>query len=115
MSRFSEFEALSPEIRKGLRSRVLLRRLVVFLCVGFVVLLLGSMAFQAQMTGMLTYLAVGAWVVVFFSVLTLLFGPCPRCQQRFSERSLVNLVFFPSPTAFTSACASCGVPLSRAG
>ena len=115
MSRFYELEVLSAEVRRGLRSRIFLRRLVVVLSIGFVVLLLGTIAVPTHMAKPIPYLLVGAWVAVFFGVITLLFEPCPRCGQRFSESSILNLIFFPSPTAFTSSCASCGVPLSKAG
>ena len=114
MRQFSEWETLKPEALQGLRSRVVLRRLTVVLVVAFVALLFGSMALPAHAAGVVSLLAAGVFVGVAFSVLTLLFSPCPRCQQRFSERSIVNFMFFPSPTAFGSSCASCGVPLSKA-
>jgi cytochrome c biogenesis protein CcdA len=115
MPRYSELEVLSAEVRKGLRWRVLLRRVVVALGISFLIFFLGAVATSAPATTVFSYLMVGAFAVVFFGVITLLFEPCPRCAQRFSEPSIVNLFFFPCPTAFTSSCASCGLPLRKAG
>ena len=115
MSRFYESESLSPEARSGLRNRVIARRLLIALLALFVAFIIASAFAPARLGGLLTTIAVTTWLFLFASNLFLLFGACPRCDRRFAEPSIANMFFFPSPSAFASSCAHCGVPLSRAG
>lgn len=115
MNRFSEFESTTPEVAAGLRHRHALRVALVLFTIAFVaVLLWGGLVARGSLEGA-GWVAFLVGVVAFFCDIELLFGACPRCGERFSEPSIANLFFFPSPSAFTGSCATCGVPLSRAG
>lgn len=113
MQRFGKFETVSIDVRRRLRRR----RHVRFATNVLTALLVALVAATALAPDHLWPTSTVAVPIIFAVVLVLdlllLFAPCPRCGNRLAEPSVLNLMVFPSPTAFSSACATCGVKLNE--